>query len=211
VRVYRTALIFDDEIVHRPDGIRVTSPPLTVVDLTRHLRNDSLATAIESVLRDQVCTEATLHRTAERRNTPGRPWVRRFLRVLAGRAPGRPRESDWERRVFDALVRRGIEGLESQVRETLAGYGKVRFDIAVPSIMWVLEVDVHPEHRTLEGQFRDHRRARHAREKGWYVEQTGEVELTDDFEGAIDAFAASIGDRRSAVERLRRAGLWPPR
>ena len=117
IRVYRTALIFDDEIVHRHDGIRVTSPPLTVVNLTRYLPINALASAIESALHNELCTEATLFRIAERRNTPGRPWVRRFLRVLAGRAPGRARESDWERRVFDALVKRGVVGLESQVKE----------------------------------------------------------------------------------------------
>ena len=65
----------------------------------------------------------------ERLNTPGRPWVRRFLRVLTARVPGRSRESDWERRVCDGLVRRGVSDLESQVNEKLPGFGNVRFDL----------------------------------------------------------------------------------
>ena len=90
VRPYRTALIHEDEIVRRADGINLTSPPRTLIDLTRYLSNDALSSAIESALHAQLCTTTTLHRLAERLDTPGRPWVRRFLRVLAGRAPGRP-------------------------------------------------------------------------------------------------------------------------
>lgn len=115
VKVYRTALISRDEIVTRPDGIRLTSPPRTVIDLARYLDDQALASAIEFALSTQLCTVATLRRLAERLNTPGRPWVRRFLRTLDARVPGRPRESDWERRVLDSLSARGVTGLESQV------------------------------------------------------------------------------------------------
>ena len=80
VRTYRTSHIFDDEIVVRPDGIRLTSPPRTLIDLARYLPDDALASAIEWALSSQTCTAATLRRLAERLNTPGRPWVRRFLR-----------------------------------------------------------------------------------------------------------------------------------
>ena len=84
VRVYRTALLHDDEIVERPDGIRLTSPPRTLIDLTRYLANDALASAIESALSSNMCTVATLWRVAERLNTPGRPWVRRFSACSLG-------------------------------------------------------------------------------------------------------------------------------
>jgi very-short-patch-repair endonuclease len=211
VRAYRTALIHDDEIVVRPDGIRLTSPPLTIVDLTRYVSNSALASAIESALHAEICTEATLYRTAERRNTPGRAWVRRFVRVLAGRAPGHPRESDWERRVVDALVRRGVSDLQCQVRETLAGHGSVRFDMAIPTIRWVLEVDVHPEHRTLEGQANDNRRDRRGRRVGWVVDRVGELELTTTFDATMDDVVTSIELRRTEVGGLKTARLWPTR
>jgi very-short-patch-repair endonuclease len=208
VRPYRTALIRDDEIVVRPDGIRVTSPPRTLLDLTRYVRNEALASAIESALHVGSCTVPTLYRHAERLNTPGRPWVRRFLRILAGRVPGRPRESDWERRVCDGLVQRGVNDLESQVWETLADIGNVRFDLAIPSIRWVLEVDVHPEHRTLEGQARDNRRDRGGRRHGWIVDRVGELELAADFDGTLDDIVATITERRSEVAALAAVGFW---
>ena len=177
VRVYRTPLIFDDEIVERPDGIRLTSPPRTLVDLARYLSDEALASAIEWVLNSGMCTAATLCRVAERLSTPGRPWVRRFLHILAERAPGRPRESDWERRVYDGLIRRRVADVESQVRETLPELGAVRFDLAIPHIRWVLEVDVHPEHRTVEGQASDNRRDRRSTD-AWVGPSSGLVRLS---------------------------------
>jgi very-short-patch-repair endonuclease len=211
VRPYRTALIHADEIVVRADGIRLTSPPRTLIDLARFLPDDALASAIEWALSMRMCTVVTLRRLAERLNTPGRPWVRRFLRVLDSRAAGRPRESDWERRVLDALVKRGVNDLESQVTESLAGFRTVRFDLAIPTIRWVLEVDVHPEHRTVEGQASDHRRDRRGRRVGWAIERVGEVELTTDFDGTMDDLVLSITERRVEVDALITAGLWAPR
>jgi very-short-patch-repair endonuclease len=211
VRAYRTALIHDDEIVVRPDGIRLTSPPRTLVDLTRYLPDSALASAIEWALSSETSTVATLWRAAERLNTPGRPWVRRFQRVLACRAPGSARESDWERRVFDALVQRGVHDVESQVTETIAGFRTVRFDVAIPSIRWVLEVDVHPEHRSVEGQGRDHQRDRRGRRVGWEIERVGEDELATAFDSTIDDLVVSIAKRRAEVAALTVAGLWPPR
>lgn len=208
VRVYRTNLIHAEEIVYCADGVRITSPPRTVVDLARYLDDGALASAIEFALSSGLCTYESLLRVARRLDTPGRPWVRRFLRILGERAPGKPRESDWERRVFDALVTRGVGDLESQVWQTLPGYGAARFDLAIPSIRWVLEVDVHPEHRTVEGQGGDHRRDRKSRRIGWDIERVAELELVSDFENTLDDVAESVEQRRAEVAALMRAGLW---
>lgn len=210
VRAYRTALLDADEIVTWPDGIRVTCPARTVVDLTRSLPDDALASAIEYVLSNGICTLDELCRVAERLNTPGRPWVRRFLRVLAHRLPGRPRESDWERRVCDALGARGVHDIESQVRQCVAGFGSARFDLAIPAIRLVIEVDAHPEHRTLEGQANDHRRDRRSRHDGWVVERVGEAELANRFDATISELVDAVCRRRAEVASLCAVGLWPP-
>ena len=166
VRPYRTALIDADDVIVRIDGIRITTPSRTVIDLTRWLTDEEVATATEYVLSEGLCTYDSLIRCAERLNTPGRPWVRRLVRVLEGRRPGQPRESDWERRVCDALITRGVADLQCQVYESLPGYGNVRFDFAIPALWMVIEVDVHPEHRTLEGRAGDCRRDRTFRRVG---------------------------------------------
>lgn len=64
VRAYRTPLLFDDEVVSRGDGVRLTSPPRTVVDLSRYVDAPSLASVIEHALSRRLCTAATLLRTA---------------------------------------------------------------------------------------------------------------------------------------------------
>ena len=98
--------------------------------------------------------------------------------------------------------------LESQVWETLPGMGAVRFDFAITPIRWILEVDVHPEHRTVEGQAGDHRRDRRSRRMGWAVERVGELELTSDFAATLDDVVDSIDLRRAEVAGLVAAGLW---
>jgi len=167
VKPYRTDLVFDDELVTRRDGIRLTSPPRTVVDLTRYVSTSDLSSAIESVIQLGMATPTTLQRTAARLDTPGRAWVRRFLRTLAGRHPGAAAESEWEMRVVNALVARGVHDLERQVEAVLPGYGRVRFDAAIRDLKWALEIDVHPAHLSVEGASKDKRRDRKADAAGW--------------------------------------------
>ena len=189
--------------------MRITSPPRTAVDLTRYITPAEEASAIEHVVGTGMCTVTTLHREGERLNTPGRPWARQFLAILATRHDGAACESEWELRVVEALRRRRVAGLELQASQMLPGYGNARFDIAIPSIRWVLEVDVHPEHRTIEGSAGDHRRDRCTRSAGWVVERVGELELATSFDATIDALAVIIECRRAEVHALKAARLWP--
>jgi len=210
VRAYRTALIHGDEVVARPDGIRLTSPPRTVVDLTRYVDAIVLASVIEHALSRQMCTIATLHRTANRLATPGRPWVRRFLAVLAQRHPGAAAQSAAELVVFQALELRGVRGLQRQARVDLPGYGAAVFDIADPNVRWAVEIDLHPEHRTLEGRASDILRDDGADALGWRVRRVSELELTPGrFAATIDALHTSWRRRHRDVDALRAAGRWP--
>ena len=49
LRPYRTAMIDPLHVVHRSDGIRLTSPSRTVVDLARHLPDHDLLSVIDQV------------------------------------------------------------------------------------------------------------------------------------------------------------------
>ena len=199
VRTYRTAAPVAEDVVCRPDGIRVTSPPRTVVDMTRYVSEPDLVAMIEHVLEQRMCTESTLRRVADRLDRPGRPWVRRFLGVLVARADDAPAESEWERTVHDRLRRHGVDGLVRQYWVDLPGHGPARFDLAVPAIRWALEVDVHPEHRSLEGAASDNRRDAAADAAGWMVRRVAELQLTS----ALDATITPTSRRRST-------GAGPP-
>jgi very-short-patch-repair endonuclease len=125
--------------------------------------------------------------------------VRRFLRVLDGRVAGAAAESEWERKVYDRLSQRGVGGMVRQFKVRLPDYGPARFDVAIPDVRWALEIDVHPEHRTVEGAARDNRRDDAADAIGWFVRRISEAQLTDHFESTIDAVVASIARRRQAM------------
>lgn len=196
VRAYRTSMISADEIVDRIDGVRLTNPSRTVVDLTRYTSEDAVSSMVEDVLHRGLCTPTSLHRVAEALATPGRPWARRFVRLLARRHPGAAAESDAERRVLEALVSRGVLGVERQVPVELPGYGPARFDMAIPHLKLAIEVDLHPEHASPVGIANDHWRDDCAASVGWATRRVGQVELTQQFDATIDRLLAFLQRRR---------------
>ena len=122
IKVYRTALLDPADIVYREDGIRLTSPPRTAVDMTRWLNDDDLRSLIDHVEYLGLSTAATMRRVAQSLDTPGRPWARRFLAILDDRAAGGPRASTGESVVVHALRERGIVDLTTQHRLDLPGF-----------------------------------------------------------------------------------------
>ena len=95
---YRTSMLDPADIAHRDaEGIHLTSPSRTAVDLTRWLNDDQLRSVIDQVEHDGMGLASTMRRVGESLDTPGRPWARRFLDVLADRAGG-TRASDGESR-----------------------------------------------------------------------------------------------------------------
>ena len=197
VRTYRTATPPREDVVERADGIRVTSPPRTVVDMTRYVPAHDLESMIEHALERGMCSAATLDRVARRLDRRGRPWVRRFLGVLHARADDAPAESEWERRVHEELRQRGVVELVRQHWVELPAHGRARFDLAVPDLRWALEVDVHPDHRSIAGASRDNRRDAAADAAGWSVRRVAELQLTDDLAAKMDDVALSVQRRRN--------------
>lgn len=207
-KVFRTSTLHQHEVVTLSNGLRVTDPSRSAVDLTRFVSPVELLSVIESVQSLRLGTVATMTQSAQALVDEGVRWARRFLDVIARRRDGAARESEWERVVYDALVERLVGPLVCQHRKSLPGRGLVRFDFCAVDVRWVLEVDVHPEHRTLEGQGGDHRRDRASRRDGWVVERIGEFELLTRFDAAMDEIAASFRARVREVTALREAGLW---
>jgi hypothetical protein len=136
-----------EDTVRRADGVRLTSPPRTAVDMSRWLNDDDLRSLIDHVEYLGHATALTMRRVARSLDTSGRPWARRFLAVLDDRAGGGPRASNGESLVVHALRTRGVFDVTSQHRLDLPGFAHpVRLDAAVPRIRWGVEVDGHPDH-----------------------------------------------------------------
>lgn len=207
-KVFRTSTLHKHEVMSLSNGLRVTSPSRTAVDHTRFVSPVELLSIIESVQSLRLGTVATMTESAQMLVDDGVRWASRFLDVIARRRDGTARDSEWERVVFEALLDRHVSPLVCQHRKSLPGRGLVRFDFCAVEVRWILEVDVHPEHRTLEGQGGDHRRDRASRREGWVVERVGEFELLTRFDAVMDELAESFRARVREVTALRGAGLW---
>lgn len=89
--VHRCRRIDAVDIVHRPDGIRLTSPPRTLFDSAFYLGVDSARSVLEQMLHERTCTIGTVIDTFVRLGHPHRLGTRTMADVIASR----PR---WRRR-----------------------------------------------------------------------------------------------------------------
>lgn len=164
---YRTAAIHPDDVVERPDGIRVTTRARTAFDLARHLDADSLLSVIEQAMHDGRLDETAMRAVAVDWISPQRPWVWSYLRQLDRRLSGGAAESHPEVIVATALGAAGVRGLVRQYELRIPGYGPARFDLAIPRLRWAIEIDVFPTHDETIGRARDRRRDAAAGGAGW--------------------------------------------
>ncbi len=206
LRTYRTAMLRDEDIVTRADGIRSTSRSRTVVDMVRYATDSAVVSMIEQGLDQRWFTNEALHEAAEHTRTPGRPFASRFLGLLDTRLAGGPAGSDWESVVGEHLARRGMVGIVRQFPLTVRGYGTLRFDLAVPSRRWALEIDVHPSHFSREGAARDKFRDRCCAEIGWLVQRVGEPDLRYRLDATLDSIEQTLASRPQIDARFRPTG-----
>ncbi len=185
VNTYRTDAIDPLDIESRSDGIRLTSARRTMLDMYRYLPHADVLSMIEDGLNRQLFTLDDLMDVAMPLVSLGRPAVGKFIKLIESRGSGAAAESGWEERVFQALRRR-VTGLVRQFPVVLDGYGPARFDLAVPSLNWAIEIDVHPSHLDRDGVARDKRRDRASSRAGWRVTRLDETDLRGRFRATMD-------------------------
>jgi hypothetical protein len=199
VAVYRTAAIHAEDIIARPDGIRVTSRPRTALDLSRHVGSHELLSIIEQAMLDGNHGDADMRRTAVDWISPQRRWLDVYLRQLDRRVPGKPAESKPEVDLGQALTEAGVQPLHRQFSIDLPGYGPARFDLAVPDISWAIEIDVHPSHETIGGTASDHRRDVGAVALGWLVTRVTRARYLGSFDEVVTDLTSIYRARTTAM------------
>lgn len=186
VLLRRTNRLDPSEVVVRPDGIRVASPPRAWFDCARDLDDARFERLTEWVL-DQHSSVPTLWRQVRSLTQRGRPGLARVNRVMSQRSDWqRPAGSGLELRVLDALDRRGVGPLVRQFPLRLPTGALIHPDGADPLVKWAVEVDHVTWHGGRFDAQRDKGRDRNARRIGWQVDRVTDRELADDFGAAID-------------------------
>lgn len=199
VVTYHTAAFHADDVLHRSDGIRLTTRARTAFDLARQLRGDDLLSVIEQAMHDGRLTESDMWTVAADWISPARPWARAFARQLERRLIGSAAESHPEVRVALALQRANVCGLARQFQIDLPGHGRARFDLASPALQWAIEVDVHPRHEETAGRAADQRRDDAAEQIGWITTRISRAEYLTDFDGTIARLVALHRDLRRTL------------
>lgn len=114
------------------DGIPVTRPGRTLVDLAAVLDEDGLEAALDSAVREGLVTVGYLDRRLAELGSPGRNGIANLRELIDDRREGRPADSQAENRVRRALVAAGlpkpVRQFELYDHRGLAA----RFDLAYP-------------------------------------------------------------------------------
>lgn len=188
---------------HRPDGITTASWPRLVFDIAADLGQLDHRSVVEQLLDRTEVTVDELRAIGVRLCHPARPGSTTFRRTLETLTAGRAQDSHAEVVLMAALHKRGVP-VSAQVPVVTAS-GTVHLDLGVPGVRWGVELDLHPEHRTLEGHRADAARRRATNDRDWQVELVTELDMARS-DGIADQLAVSYSRRARRIERQRRAG-----
>lgn len=199
VKVFRTPTWTGADVLDRKDGIRVLKLPRLCLDLARFVNDVDLLSIVEQGMDRGSHSVREMVEVAADWISPRRRWVQRYLEAVDRRIDGPAAESHLEVIVGDRLKQAGVRGLVRQYPTTLPGYGSVRFDLAVPSACWAVEVDGFPTHREVDGAQADARRDTAAVACGWTVRRVSPFDLGARLDDTIDRLAADARTRSNAV------------
>ena len=199
VNVFRTPTLRIEDVIERPDGIRILDRPRLAADLARWLNDGDLRSVVEQCMADGHHDVGEMMAAATDWATPRRRWARRYLAIVSRRLEGPAAESHLEVIVAERLQAAGVKGLRRQWPLRLADHGSIRFDLAIPEIRWALEIDGFPTHRELAGAHADAERDRAAESIGWTVRRIGPAHLADRLDATIARLAAEVHEFRLAA------------
>jgi hypothetical protein len=199
VRFRQTTKLRESDRRDQGDGVVVASWSRLAFDLAADLRPLDHLSALNQLLDDRRVDIDELAAIGKRLAHPGRRGSALFLHNIA-RLGGRPLDSHPEVMLGEALRARGIP-IEYQAPLPRASNGRsAHVDLAVPAVRWGIELDIHPEHRTLDGHASDARRNRDLHRLDWQIEPVTELDM-DQVESVARELAALYQLRCVAVSQ----------
>lgn len=161
------------------DGVAVTAPARTIIDLVRFEPAGRVTIAIDSALRDGGTTETHLHRRIAALRTKGRHGVPDLLRIIEGSELVRGGHSWLERRFLELAAEAGLPRPDTQQVLTRTNDRLVRVDFRFPNTRVVVEVLGYRFHRTREQMQRDTERMNRLTLDGYVVLQFTYLHVTE--------------------------------
>jgi len=199
VVVHRCRQIEPVDIVHRPDGIRVTSPPRTLFDSADLLGRSATRSVLEQLLHERTCTLETVIDTYLRLSHPRRPGSTVLGEVLSSRPKWRSAlQSDLEHRVDEAIRQQGLSTPVPQCPVRLPTGKTIHLDFGWPQWQVGLEVDDPSWHAGEMERHRDTNRDRKAGTVGWFVARVTKIDVDGALNDALADVAAIISLRQAA-------------
>lgn len=196
--VHRCRQIDAVDIVHRPDGIRITSPPRTLFDSSYYLGEHSARSVLEQILRDRICTLGTVIDTFIRLAHPHRLGTRTMADVIASRPRWQKAlHSDLEQRVLAEIERQLLPAPTTQCRIDLPTGRSIHLDFGWPASKVGLEVDDPTWHDGSRERHRDAHRDRKATTIGWAIVRISKIDVNGALADAIQDVALILAARRA--------------
>jgi very-short-patch-repair endonuclease len=187
--VHRCRRIDPVDIVERPDGIRLTSPPRTLFDSADLIGKEATLSVLEQLLDEQRITLGTVTDTFERLYHPRRPGSKTMLAVIRSRVDWRAAlQSDLEVRVLTEIERQRVPPPEPQFRVDV-GRGYVIIDFAWPAVRLAVEVDHPAWHAGSLESHRDKTRDRKLATLGWVTSRITDIDVHGGLADAVNDIA----------------------
>ena len=197
VRFRQTTKLLASHHRQRADGIVVATPGRLAFDVGLDLPAARSPLGPPPAARSEACHDGGAPSRRRRAVPPGQTREHE----ISGDSRPAQRRATWpvapEVVLAEELRRRGVP-IEHQSLVVRVGGRLARIDLAVPDVRWGVELDIHPEHRSFDGQAGDARRYRDLHRLAWQVEPVTESDMNDP--GAIaDELTELYHARRSQI------------
>jgi hypothetical protein len=158
VTVHTTAELADGDVTTL-DGIPVTRPVRTLIDLAAAIDRDRLEEALDAALRDNLLTLPRLERRIAGLQRRGRSGIRVLAALISERAEGEVPQSVLERRFLRLVKQLGLPKPVCQLPVRRPDGSRAYLDFAWVAEGVAVEVDGHRSHSTRRQRQHDNERS----------------------------------------------------